>query len=207
MVVVHSSIISYRKNNTETHMSNMNTINKFIKFIKDNKHTILHTIEGIIILILLLCLQVQSMKKETITEYVKVEVHDTISIDKPRIVEHTKTLYRTKYDTIIVNFADTITDTIKVELPIEHKEFIDTIRTDSTTAVVDVHFSGFKPSLDKIDISYHYEGKKAVKTKKYKMGQSIVVGPYVGFGLTLEQQPRLVPEVGVGVMYGFGCSW
>lgn len=147
----------------------------------------------------------QSRQKETIE--VPVEVKDTITIEKERIVEHTKIEYITKFDTVYEYATDTDTIPVPIEIPIEHKVYEDTLRTDTTEIAFKVLYSGFKPSLDEIGVSYHLHTQRAVKTKKKPaVGNTLCVGLQVGYGTTWPE-PKFSPYVGVGFCYGFGVTF
>lgn len=105
--------------------------------------------------------------KEDRIEYVPVEIHDTIKIDSTRIVEHTKIVEVKTFDTIC-QYIDTLwhdTIEIPVEIPIEKKEYKDTLVTDTSKVLIDIKYSGFKATLDEIDIKYQYNRNMPVERK------------------------------------------
>lgn len=155
---------------------------------------------SIVILIGVLCCFNECVREKE--EPTTITLYDTVFIDKERIVEHTNTKYITKIDTFYIK-GDTIKDTIFLkELPIEHKEYIDTISTDSTRSIVRALYSGFNPQIDNLYVSTEIVSKKALKYPKMKKwGWNISGGIYGGYGLGSQ---GLSPQIGVGVSIGFG---
>ena len=49
--------------------------------------------------------------------------HDTIIRDSIQIQEKVKWKYRTKYDTTLLVFRDTVHDTVMIEIPIDHYQY------------------------------------------------------------------------------------
>lgn len=121
---------------------------------------------------------------------------DTVYVDKERIVEHTTVKYVTLKDTFYIK-GDTVTDTVWLkELPIEHKEYADTIISDSTRSVIRALYSGFNPSLDSLYIQTEITQQRAYKQPLKRFGWNITGGLYGGYGLGVN---GLGPQVGVGI--------
>lgn len=160
-------------------------------------------VEAITIVILAIILWHNTKQVETIE--IPIEIRDTITVEKERIVEHTKVKYVTKFDTVckIIYGVDTIKSVI--ELPIEHNIYQDTILTDSTKVEMAIKYSGFKASLDSVGINYHYIGERAVEVKKRGFGQGFGVSINAGYGLSY-QNGQISPSyyVGIGVSYSIG---
>lgn len=171
------------------------------------KNNVLKTIFITIIILVIFLIGWFCSKKYYYVPINPVEIHDTIKIDSVRIVEKTKIVDKSVFDTTYIWKYDTITDTIKLEIPIEHKEYIDTLRTDTSEIDLRIKYSGFKTSLDEIDITNHYYVKQPVKTNKIKVGQSITLGVQTGYGVTLTDQPQFSPYIGLGITYGLGITW
>lgn len=137
-------------------------------------------------------------------------VHDTIIRDSIQIKEKIKWKYITKYDTVIYVQRDTTTDTIYVQIPIDHYQYRDTGSTDSTKYSLGINYSGYKASLDSVWFNYSYTPKTIVKTKRNGWGQYVGVGIQVGMGPTINAKDGTFvtgPYIGVGVTYGFGYHW
>ena len=137
-------------------------------------------------------------------------VHDTIIRDSIQIKEKIKWKYVTKYDTMIYIQRDTTTDTIYVQIPIDHYQYRDTSSTDSTKYSLGINYSGYKASLDSVWFNYSYTPKTIVKTKRNGWGQYVGVGIQVGMGPTINAKDGTFvtgPYIGVGVTYGFGYHW
>ena len=134
-----------------------------------------------------------------------IVIHDTISVtDTLHIAGHTKTLYVTKWDTIEVRD----TDTIKIEIPIEHREYRDTFVTDSSRIELGVYFEGYKAKIDSIDLNYRFEVQPQVQVKKKGWGQFVGIGVGGGYGASIVGQTvYAAPQIGVSIVYGFGYHW
>ena len=138
-----------------------------------------------------------------------VILKDTIIINKETIKWKEKVIYSTKYDTLIVYNNDTVTDTIKVELPLTTKLYSDSIVTDSSKIHYGAIYSGFKTTLDSMWIDYTFTPKITSK-KQNKWGKSIGVGFQCGIGGQydiLTKQMGFGPYFGVGVSYQWSYNW
>jgi hypothetical protein len=136
--------------------------------------------------------------------------HDTVIRDSIQIQEKVKWKYRTKYDTTLLVFRDTVHDTILIEIPIDHYQYRDSGSTDSTKYNLGINYSGFKPTLDSVWFNYSYTPKTIVKTKRNGWGQYVGVGLQVGVGPSINARDGTFvtgPYIGVGVTYGFGYHW
>lgn len=139
-------------------------------------------------------------KQESHIEY--IAVHDTIFVPQERIVENTKTLYITKIDSFYI-----AGDTVYLHnIPIEYKEYRDTIKSDSISTDIKINYHGWDSNIDSIRLNYHYYREREIIIKQpKKIGIDLVVGPYVGYGINFpSQQINHGFEIGVGVMLGLG---
>lgn len=144
---------------------------------------------------------IPSCQKSTV-EY--ITVHDTTYIPQERIVEKTTTKYVTLVDTFLVTVPG---DTVYIDIPIEHKEYRDTIKTDSTSVDLKINYHGWNSDIDSIRLNYTFNSEREVIVKEPKrFGWSICAGPYIGYGINLTPtNPMQVNhgfEVGIGVMLG-----
>jgi len=116
---------------------------------------------------------------DVIVEY--VEKHDTIAITKERIVEKTKIKYVNRIDTFYVTKTG---DTIQTpEIPIEYKEYKDTIQNDSTSTEINIKFHGFNADIDSVGILYNYfEKQETIIKEPKKVGFVWAIGFGAGFG-------------------------
>jgi hypothetical protein len=141
--------------------------------------------------------------------------HDTIIRDSIQIKEKIKWKYATTYDTVIVVDKEIITDTITVtvqystniQLHIDHLQYTDTIKKDSSECRIQIDYSGYKPSLDNVLIDYSYTPKTIIQPKKNGWGQFVGVGIQIGYGPSINAKDGTFvtgPYIGVGVTYGFG---
>ena len=131
--------------------------------------------------------------------------HDTIIRDSIQIQEKVKWKYRTKYDTTLLVFRDTVHDTVLIEIPIDHYQYRDTGSTDSTKYTLGINNSGFKPTLDSVWFNYSYTPQTIVKTKRNGWGQFVGVGIGVGANATVVGNTVYAgPGVSLNIVYGFG---
>ena len=133
------------------------------------------------------------------TEVVHTDTIQTIRVDTIR-VERTFTDYI--YDTIIVN------DTVYVaDIP--------RVYTDSTADyalnVRAVKMYDYRLDIFRVDTITRYMQEKPTEPKKRgKMGQSVVIGLQLGYGLGVQpatMQARFEPYIGIGITYGFGFTF
>ena len=134
-----------------------------------------------------------------------VEIHDTIAIhDTAYIAGKTKVLYVTKTDTAIVRD----TDTIRIEIPIEHKEYRDTFVTDSSRTELAVRFSGYDAKIDGIELTQDWTIQPRTIEKKRGWRWCVMPSVQVGYGASVVgQQVFAAPYVGVGVAVGYGYTF
>jgi hypothetical protein len=131
-----------------------------------------------------------------VSDTTRVVVYDTIKIVKPIAKDSVVVRYVTEA-VRVVDTTETVTDSIKVgtdctlfEIPITQKVYEDSTYT--------AYVSGYKPSLDSIMVYPTKEVQTIVKkTKPKRWG----IGVQVGYGLTLQPQPKFAPYVGVGISY------
>lgn len=136
--------------------------------------------------------------------------HDTIIRDSIQIQEKVKWKYRTKYDTTLLVFRDTVHDTVLIEIPIDHYQYRDSGSTDSTKYTLGINYSGFKPTLDSVWFNYSYTPQTIVKTKRNGWGYCVSIGPQIGYGATINTVDRTFipgPYIGVGVSIGWCYHW
>lgn len=143
---------------------------------------------------------IANMKREV--EVQKIEVRDTIYVDSVRIQEKTVLKYVQKYDTVIEYITARDTILVNVEIPISHYQYKDTIDSFS----VDIKYSGYNACLEDVRVKYQADLQKPVRRQKnHVLGQSIVLGAHVGFGI--DRNFQFSPYLGIGVTYGFGYCW
>lgn len=136
-----------------------------------------------------------------------IVIHDTITVtDTLRIKEHTKPVKQLPPDTFYLYMVeDTLHDTIRVEIPMEQKEYRDTFATDSSRIELGVLFSGYKAKIDSIDLQYRFEVQPRVKVQKKGWSQFVGIGVGAGYGASIiGNQVYAAPQIGVSIVYGFG---
>jgi hypothetical protein len=181
-------------------------------------------IELIIIILLTigLCISVYSCSKrdEGKVEIVYVEKKDSTSVPKQRIKEKQKTVVVTKIDTFYVvvdssrlhqydsAMADVVNliDTIKLaDLPIEYKNYRDTIKKDSSSTIIDISYHGFAAEIDSLSLVHSYYNKYTTIKKRNRYGWGFYIGPSVGYGINFRNNEIYsAPYVGVCIGFGWG---
>ena len=147
-----------------------------------------------------------SKQPESHVEY--VQVHDTVFVTQEVIKEKTKIRYIDRIDTVYVTEKG---DTVYVkDIPIDYKEYVDTIATDYTKTTLKVNFHGYNSDIDSVRVNHSYLRKDELIVKQpKKFGWDITVGPYFGYGInatpTNPMQVNHGFEFGVGVV--IGPSW
>ena len=138
-----------------------------------------------------------------------IVLHDTLKVtDTLRIAGKTRVITEYAWDTLIVTEKDTLRDTIRVQLPMESKEYRDTFATDTSRIELGVHFSGYKAKIDSIDLQYRFEVEPRMYEKKRDWRWAVTPSIQVGYGASIVgQQVYAAPYVGVGVSVGFGYTW
>lgn len=126
------------------------------------------------------------------TEYIDRVIRDTFEIEKPV----PKIITLTKIDTFQVN------ESIFAEIPIETKQYEDTIYNDSANIHYKAILSGYKASLDNLHIDVSMKTKDAVKTQIIREKQKFNFGLVGGFGYGVFQK-KCDAFIGVGISYNF----
>lgn len=136
----------------------------------------------------------------TISDTTRVTTIDTIPYYKPvpkdSLVIRYKTILVPKYDenvhrdTLSVDTPAPSTDSVKVEIPITQKVY-----EDSTYKA---WVSGYCPALDSL---YVYPRREVITITNKPKPKRRGIGIHAGYGVTLEQSPRLTPYIGIGISY------
>ena len=154
----------------------------------------------ILAILLILSLFLNGYQYYSYSHQIPVIQTDTITIVKDSIIYKDKIKFVTYYDTII----ETSTDTLFLEIPIEHHQYKDTISKDSITYNLDIRYSGFKASLDTIQISTLYT--PSIVTKKKRLSSGLNLGIQVGYGMGFTPMPVPAPYIGIGLSYGLNIN-
>ena len=172
-------------------------------FLKNSWKYILPLIIGVIMGIMT---NIPSCQKQQEPKIEYIEKHDTVTVEKERIVEKTKIKYIDRIDTFYVKeFGDTV---LVQDLPIEHKVYEDTIKNDSTSTEIKIEYSGFNAQVDGVYVHHNYFEKQTTIVKEpKKVGIVWFVGAYAGYGVHGSINTGTFghgPEVGIGVGIGIG---
>ena len=144
-------------------------------------------------------------KPETKIEY--IPVHDTITLTHDSIIYKTKIIKTVHRDTFYI--SDNNDTVIVPDIPIEYKEYKDTIKTDSTSAEVMIRYHGFASDIDSVGFIYNYYNKKeTIVLPPKKVGIVWYVGLDVGIGGHVSIPPRHsyndVPQTDQAFQIGWG---
>lgn len=139
--------------------------------------------------------------KDPKVETVYIPVHDTVTIDSIRIEQKTNIVYKTRIDTFyITSKQDTVYLT---NLPIEWKQYQDTIKTDSSSTGIKIDYHGFLAGIDRVYLTNSYYNKKEVIVKEPKRISPFI---FIEAGPTFGYTP-LKGEIGIGCGLYFKDSW
>lgn len=177
------------------------------KYLTKNNVIILLTI--VIILLLLIVLN----KPQPSTEVKFIPVKEKIEItDKEDIKNHTKLdNVRDSFIYVPTTIVDTFIDTIKIPILIESKIFKDTIDTDTSSTSIEVKYEGFMSQINSVKLEHRYFNKETTITKAksplsfgIQLGVGVGYGQYVDFKQSKTGQGLLVGGfIGVGITYNF----
>lgn len=100
---------------------------------------------------------------------------------------------------------DSITDTIYITLPNEHKEATFKTNKDSLDLEAKILYHGYKAEIDTVEFVYQLHYTYEIPKKEKKIGLVWNIGPYVGYGINFNNgQYYFSPEVGIGGSIGIG---
>jgi len=177
-----------------------------------SKETI-YKIAVVLLLFVLVLLVIRACRSNTNTPEPLV-IHDTIVRTDTMIESRTKLLYRTKFDTIVVveNKYDSSClnekDSITISIPIDYKEYLDSIVDDSTRIQWCVRYEGYKAKIDSFGIDYRFERTPVTIDKRKGFRQFVGIGIGAGYGIGIVNGNVVpAPEIGVHIVYGFGWTW
>lgn len=172
------------------------------EFFQKHWNTILSLIIGLAIGVLI---NIPTCKKiEPKIEY--IERHDTVTVEKERIVEKTKIKYIDRVDTFYVKESG---DTVEItDLPIEHKIYEDTIKNDSTSTEVKIEYSGYAAQVDGVYIRHNYlEKQETIIQQSKRVGWVWFIGFAGGVSGHVDIPTKTVgwgPSAGLVVGVGIG---
>ena len=137
----------------------------------------------------------------------KIEIIDKNSIKNHTITTHTKD----SFIYVLNNKVDTFNDTIRIPILIESKTFKDTIDTDTSSTSIEVKYEGFMAQINSVKLEHRYYNKETTITKAQsplgfglQLGVGVGYGQYVDFKNDRTGQGLLVGGfVGVGITYNF----
>lgn len=162
----------------------------------------------VIIIIILLAIVLNKPSPKTDIKFIPVKEKIGI-IDKEAIKNHTEvTNVKDSFIYVPVITVDTFKDTIRIPILIESKTFKDTIDTDTASTSIEVNYEGFMAQINSVKLEHRYYNKETTITKarsplsfglqlgvgagygQYidfkndRTGQGMLVGGFIGFGIT-----------------------
>lgn len=130
----------------------------------------------------------KSFAKPIIVEKpITITQHDTSVVIVPKIVQ--RTITEKEYIRVV--------DTVRLRDTLYLREDRETVIAKDTNYLVQA--SGIRPTIDRVEIygtTYRYTDTVFVKDKK-RWG----IGLQVGYGISVQPQPKVAPYVGVGISY------
>ena len=173
----------------------------------ENKNIIILVLSLVVVILLMLLLN----KPQPITEVKLIPVKENISItNKEDIKNHTITT-NTKDSFIYVPtiVVDTFNDTIKIPILISSNTFKDTIDTDTSSTAIEVNYEGFMAQITGIKLEHRYYNKQTTITKAPSpITFGLQIGAGVGYGQYIDfKQIKTGPGLLVGGFVGFGITY
>lgn len=139
------------------------------------KTIVLVTIIALVTVILLQHHKLREVEQLTVTDTITLTVTDTLEVVKPTLL--VKEVVRT--DTLTLHSTDTITDSVRVELPISTYVLDTIITTDSSRTHLKGILEGFSVSVDSLSITYektHQEVCLTPKMRSWHWGFGVALG-------------------------------
>ena len=136
---------------------------------------------------------------------IEIIQNDTITITKRDTIFKEKIRYITKLDTMILYEHDSITDTIYITLPIEHKEATFKANKDSLDLEAKILYNGYKAEIDSVEFAYQLHYTKEIPKKEKKFGWCITFGPSINYGINLDIHNKTFnygPSAGFSITIG-----
>ena len=175
-----------------------------MKITKDN------VIAGLVIIIIIL-LAIMLNKPSPKTEVKLIPVKEKIEIiDKEAIKNHTKvTNVKDSFIYILNSKVDTFNDTIRIPILIESKTFKDTIDTDSSSTSIEVNYEGFMSQINSVKLEHRYYNKETTISKAPSpLGFGLQLGVGVGYGQYVDfKNDRTGQGLLIGGFIGFGITY
>lgn len=144
--------------------------------------------------------KINNIEKETITKidtvYNNIIYKDTIPLIKKVIVKETV------IDTLYVYTGDTIKVLLPVEIPIANKHYYNKFVDKNDTITYNAYISGYRTSLDSININVKYPHiyKETIikETYKQKGTWNYNIGIGAGYGIFNKK-----PDIFIGTTFGY----
>ena len=173
----------------------------------EKKNIIILVLSLVVVILLMLLLN----KPQPTTEVKLIPVKEKIEItNKEDIKNHTITT-NTKDSFIYVptTIVDTFNDTIKIPILISSNTFKDTIDTDSSSTSIEVNYEGFMVQINSVKLEHKYYNKETTITKPQSpITFGLQLGAGVGYGQYIDfKQIKTGPGLLVGGFVGFGITY
>ena len=162
-----------------------------------------------LVVVILLALLLNKPKPSTEVKFIPVKENISIS-DKEHIKNHT-TITNTKDSFIYVPtiVVDTFNDTIRIPILISSNTFKDTIDTDTSSTAIEVNYDGFMAQITGIKLEHKYYNKETTITKSPSpITFGLQVGAGVGYGQYIDfKKIKTGPGLLIGGFVGFGITY
>lgn len=173
----------------------------------EKKNTIILILSLVVVILLMLLLN----KPKPSTEIKFIPAKEVLSIiDKDDIKNHTITT-NTKDSFIYVptTIVDTFNDTIKIPILISSNTFKDTIDTDTSSTTIEVKYEGFMAQINSVKLEHKYYNKETTITKPSSpLSFGLQIGAGVGYGQYIDfKKIKTGPGLLIGGFVGFGITY
>ena len=162
-------------------------------------------------IVIILLLSILLNKPKPSTEIKLIPVKETIEItNKEDIKNHTQvTNTKDSFIYVPVTTVDTFNDTIRIPILIESKTFKDTINTDSSSTSIEVKYEGYMAQINSVKLDHRYYNKETTITKAPSpLGFGLQLGVGVGYGQYVDfKNDRTGQGMLVGGFVGFGITY
>lgn len=173
----------------------------------EKKNMVILVLSLVVVILLMLLLN----KPNPTTEIKFIPAKEKIEItNKEDIKNHTITT-NTKDSFIYVptTIIDTFNDTIKIPILISSNTFKDTIDTDTSSTTIEVNYDGFMAQITSVKLEHKYYNKETTITKKQSpLSFGLQLGAGVGYGQYIDfKKIKTGPGLLIGGFVGFGITY
>lgn len=149
------------------------------------------------------CIGHRHGRKASATEEASIvyeTIKDTVTVTRTVTAPLPVVSYIDRVDTVLIpvdRLVYSVQDSVAIELPVERKDYLVKVDSDSVWGEIRASVSGVSVSLDTLDWRLNVEKVTVKETRRKKWGFN--VGPAVGVGYNGR---NFGPYVGVGLQWG-----